>query len=316
MKRSMTLSRNSLPSSFQRKCRKILTSWQLYVLILPALIYLFIFCYKPMSGVIIAFKDFKPGLGIMDSKWVGFKHFTRFLNLPAFWDILTNTLGISIYSLLATFPLPVILALSMNCIECKWFKKTIQTVTYAPHFISTVVIVGMVEILFHPNTGIVNHLVQLFGADPIFFMGKPEYFKHMYVWSGVWQGMGWSSIIYLAALSGVDPSLHEAAEVDGASRWQRVWNIDLPTIIPTIVIMLILNCGKIMNVGFEKAYLMQNPLNLEAAEIISTYVYKIGIIDAQFSFSTAVGLFNSIINIILLLTVNKISSKLTETSLW
>ncbi len=302
--------------AFKRKLKKICSCWQLYALIAPGLIYLMMLCYRPMYGVLIAFKDFKPAQGILGSEWVGFEHFERFLNLPAFWDILGNTLTISIYSLIAGFPIPIILALSMNCIENKRYKKVVQTVTYAPHFISMVVIVGMVEILFHPTTGVVNHFIELLGGESIFFMGKPEYFSHMYVWSGVWQGMGWGSIIYLAALAGVDPNLHEAAQVDGATRFQRVLHIDFPIIIPTIVIMLILSSGRLMNVGFDKAYLMQNPLNIESAEIIATYVYKRGIESAQFSFSTAVGLFNSVVNIILLLSVNKISSKLSENSLW
>ncbi|MEG2087803.1 MAG: ABC transporter permease subunit [Angelakisella sp.] len=289
----------------------------MYLLILPAVIYLLVFCYQPMYGVLIAFKDFKPSLGVWGSPWVGLKHFIKFFNSESFMRTLSNTLLVSIYSLLAGFPIPILLALAMNAVNVKWFKKIVQTVTYAPHFISVVVIVGMIDLLFSPGaSGLVNNFLGLFGVEPIFFLGKSEYFRHLYVWSGVWQGMGWGSIIYLAALAGVDPSLHEAAEIDGASRLQRMWHIDLPCILPTVVIMLILNAGKVMNVGFEKVFLMQNPLNIEAAEVISTYVYQRGLLNAQYSFSTAVGLFNSVVNIILLLIVNKISQTVGETSLW
>lgn len=303
-------------SKSKKRMTQILRSWQLYLLILPTIAYLIFFCYKPMYGVLIAFKDFKPHLGILGSEWVGFKHFSKFFNSPNFLSLLSNTLLLSIYSLVAGFPIPIILALGMNSLDSRGFKKIVQTVTYAPHFISTVVIVGMLNIFLSPTNGIINSFLHCFGQEPIFFMGEPGMFPSLYVWSGIWQGMGWGSIIYLAALSGVDSALHEAAEIDGASRVKRIWHIDIPCIIPTIIIMLIMNAGKIMSVGFEKVYLMQNALNLETSEIIATYVYKRGIINAQYSFSTAVGLFNSVINIVLLLTVNKISNKVSETSLW
>lgn len=318
--KGVTLKINSAETEVLPKNRKllrrILMSWQLYVMLLPAVIYLIIFNYIPMYGVQIAFKNFRPSLGIWDSKWVGFEHFMRFFNSPSFLAILKNTLLLSIYSLAASFPIPILLALAMNSVENKFFKKSVQTITYAPHFISTVVIVGMLSVFLSETAGVANVLMKNLGFNAVGFLTKPDFFRSLYVWSGVWQNMGWSSIIYLAALSSVDPELIEASIVDGANKLKRIWYIDIPCILPTIIMLLILNTGKIMSVGFEKVFLMQNPLNLTTAEVISTYVYKRGLVDSQYSFATAVGLFNSIINIILLSTVNKISKKVSETSLW
>ncbi|WP_246627593.1 ABC transporter permease [Paenibacillus solanacearum] len=293
-----------------------LRNWELYVIISPVLAYYLIFEYFPMYGVQIAFKNFVATKGIWGSPWVGFRHFERFFDSYYFWRLIKNTLGISLFQLAVGFPVPILLALMINEAKSKWFKKTVQTVTYAPHFLSTVVLVGMVVIFLSPQSGIVNQIIVLFGGQPILFMIEPSWFKTIYVTSGVWQQMGWSSIIYLAALAGIDPQLHEAAKVDGATRLQRIWHVNLPGIMPTIVILLILNMGSIMGVGFEKIYLMQNDLTLESSEVISTYVYKSGIIQAQYSFSAAVGLFNSVINMILLVAVNYIARRLNETSLW
>lgn len=232
------------------------------------------------------------------------------------WLLIKNTIGISFYSLIAGFPIPILLALALNEIRTGYFKKTVQMVTYAPHFISTVVMVSIIILMLSPHVGVVDKLFTLLGFPMTNFMGIPEYFKSIYVWSGVWQGMGYSSIIYIAALAGVDPSLYEAAKMDGASRLRKIWHIDLPSLIPVTVIMLILSLGSIMGVGFEKIYLMQNPLNTSASEVISTYVYKVGLIGANFSFSSAVGFFNSIINLILLVIVNGISRKVSQNSLW
>lgn len=289
-----------------------------YFLLLPSLILLIVFTYVPMYGVIIAFKNFKPINGILGSEWVGWYNFERFFSQASFWNILTNTLTLSVYSLLAGFPIPILLALLLNNCELTRFKKTVQMVTYAPHFISTVVFVGMLNIFFAPSMGIIQQFLNLFGmADgPLRVLMEAEAFPHLYVWSGVWQGMGWGSIIYLAALSGVDPSLHEASVVDGANKLQRILYIDLPCIIPTIVTLLILNCGSILNVGFEKVYLMQNSMNLTNSEIISTYVYKMGLLNSQYSYSTAIGLFNSVINMILLLSVDRISKKMGQDGLF
>lgn len=290
-------------------------TWVLYLFVIPAIIYIAIFNYAPLYGIQIAFKDFRPTDGIWGSEWVGMKHFINFFDSYHFWMLLKNTLVLSFYSLLAGFPIPIILALMLNYSRHKKLKKIVQTVTYAPHFISTVVFCGMLFI-FLSGDGVINQFLMLLGIDPILFMNKAEHFKHIYVWSGVFQGMGWSSIIYIATLAGVSPELHEAAIVDGATMFQRMRHIDFPSIIPTTVIMLILNAGQIMNVGFEKAYLLQTPTNIEYSEIISTYVYKVGMQNAQFSYSAAIGLFNNIINFVLLMTVNRVAKKISGTSLW
>jgi putative aldouronate transport system permease protein len=290
--------------------------YQLYLLFLPTLLYVLVFLYGPMYGVLIAFKSFRPHLGILGSPWVGFRHFVRFFNMPTFWTIIGNTIGLSLYHLAAGFPIPILLAIGLNISRNRKFKKTVQTITYAPHFISTVVMVGMLSVFLSPRYGLVNHAIAFLGGERIFFLGEPEMFQSLYVWSGVWQDAGWGTIIYLAALSGIDTSLHEAAIVDGATLRQRVWHIDLPGILPTIVILLVLNLGRVMSVGFEKAYLMQNALNIDRSEIIATYVYKVGLLDAQYSFSASVGLFNSAVNFVLLLTVNRIAKLLGQGGLW
>lgn len=296
--------------------QKFIASWQLYVLILPAFLYFLIFHYGPMYGVQIAFKDYIPGLGIWGSPWVGLKHFTRFFNSYYFGTLLKNTIGISVYALVVGFPLPIILALGLNEVKDGPFKKTIQTVTYAPHFISVVVIVGMIIAFLSPQTGIINHAIKGLGYKPIAFMENPKWFKTIYVLSDVWQSTGWSSVIYMAALSGVDPQLHEAATIDGASRWQRLLYVNLPALVPTMVILLIMNFGGIMSLGHEKVLLMQNPLNMPSSNIISTFTYQQGLLDAHYSYAAAIGLFNSIINAVLLLGVNKVSRKLSDVSLW
>ena len=293
----------------------IVKNWQLYIFILPALLYFLIFSYGPMYGIQIAFKDFIATKGIWGSPWVGFKHFKNFITIHSFKVVIKNTLTLSIYALIAGFPAPIILALLLNEVKSTKFKKLVQNVTYAPHFISTVVMVGMI-IMFLSSTGIVNRFLILLGIEPIFFLTKAQYFSHIYVWSGIWQNVGWSSIIYLAALAGIDPELHEVAIVDGATRLQRIININIPGILPTMIILLILNAGGIMNVGFEKTYLLQNPLNLEYSEVISTFVYKVGLLNAKYSFSAAVGLFNTAVNLVLLITVNKIAKTLSDTHLW
>ncbi|NMA83550.1 MAG: sugar ABC transporter permease [Epulopiscium sp.] len=290
-------------------------SWILYLFVLPPIIYLLIFDYVPLYGIQIAFKNFRPAQGIWGSKWVGFAHFKTFFESYHFWSLLKNTLILSLYSLIAGFPIPIILALLLNHCRFPKLKKSLQTITYAPHFISTVVFCGMI-FMFLSVDGIVNHFLGFLGIDPIIFMSKAEYFRHIYVWSGVFKGMGWSSIIYIATLASVSPDLHEAALVDGATKMQRIIHIDLPSIIPTMVILLILNTGQIMNVGFEKAFLLQTPVNLEFSEIISTYVYKKGIQGAQFSYSAAIGLFNNITNFILLTLVNAGARKANGNSLW
>lgn len=316
--RDISIKNNTL-TIYERYCKakkRIMRHWQLYIILLIPVILVAIFAYGPMYGLQIAFKDYIPSYGISGSQWVGFKHFMNFITSHQFPRLISNTITISLYSLIAGFPIPIILALALNeCTSAK-FKKMVQMITYAPHFISTVVMVGIILLILSPSSGIINQFVQLFGGEPIDFMAKPEWFKSIYVWSGVWQGMGYSSIIYIAALAGIDPTLHEAAIVDGASRWQRIWHVNIPGILPTVTILLIMNFGSIMSVGYEKILLMQNSLNMEKSDVISTFVYRMGLQSAQYSFSAAVGLFNSIINFILLVIVNMIAKKLGETSLW
>jgi putative aldouronate transport system permease protein len=294
--------------------KRALSCWQLYVLILPAIIYLGIFNYGPMYGIQIAFKEFRPSLGIWQSPWIGFSNFIRFVTFPDFLKMIRNTLSITVYQL-ATFPCAVILAIMFNEMHNAKFKKVVQMVTYAPHFLSTVVLCSLVLLMLAPEGPINNALVSL-GLSPVEFMFRPKYFASIYVWSGVWQNIGWGSIIYLAALSGVSPELIEAAKIDGAGRLQVVWHVNIPSILPTIIITFILSTGGMLNVGFEKIFLLQNPLNLDTSRVISTYVYEMGIGGAQFSYASAIGLFNNVVNIILLLTVNAISRKVSEIGLW
>lgn len=292
-------------------------NWMLYLFILPAILYVLLFSYAPMYGVQIAFRNYKPRLGFWGSEWVGLKWFQQFLSMPRFWNILKNTVGISVYSLVCGYPLPILLALILNNIRNERWKKFAQTVTYLPHFISTVIICGMLSMFLSPNSGIINTMLKyLGGSGNTYFLGNPNYFSSIYVWSGVWQGVGWGSILYLAALTGVDPELHDSASVDGANRIKRIWYIDIPSILPTMVITLILNFGSIMSVGYEKVYLLQNNLNITASEVISTYVYKQGLLNQQYSYSSAVGLFNSVINVILLITVNKIADRVSGMGLF
>jgi putative aldouronate transport system permease protein len=289
--------------------------YELYLLLLPTLLYFAIFEYGPMYGLQIAFKNFTPFKGINGSSWVGLAHFQRFFDNYKFWEVLGNTLKISLYELIL-FPIPVILALLINQLTSQRFKKVVQTVTYAPHFISTVVIVGMLYLFLSPRNGIVNQLLVAVGMDSFFFMAKPDWFASIFVWSGVWQNAGWGTIIYLAALTSINPELHESAVVDGATKIKRIIHIDLPGIMPTVIVLLILSVGSFMSVGFEKVYLMQNPLNVSSAEVIQTYVYKSGLIGAQYSYSAAIGMFNSVINCLLLLIINFIAKRAGQSSLW
>ncbi|WP_235947802.1 ABC transporter permease [Paenibacillus glycinis] len=296
--------------------RRILRNWELYLFIAPCMLYFIVFQYVPMYGVQIAFKNFLPSKGIAGSKWVGFDHFERFFNSYYFWDLLWNTFSLSLYELAIGFPLPIILALAFNEVKNGLFKRSVQTVTYAPHFISIVVMAGMIITFLSPSSGILIRIIEWVGLQPAHFLEDPRWFKTVYVLSGVWQSAGWGTIIYLAALSAVDPQLHEAAIVDGASRLKRVLHINIPTIVPTISILLILNVGNILGVGYEKVLLLQNSLNIESSDVISTFVYRSGLLSNQLSFSTAVGLFNSVVNAILLLTVNRIAQKTSDNSIW
>ena len=294
-------------------------NWRLYVFLLLPIAYILLFKYVPMGGVVIAFKDFKMKYGIFGSEWVGLKHFIRFFSTYQCTKVIKNTLIISLYSLVAGFPIPIIFALMMNCVQRERVKKVVQSITCLPHFISTVVMVGIIFQLFNPRTGLYGIIAEaLTGVYPTDINASPNGFRHLYIWSGVWKGFGWGSIIYTAALAGVDPTYHEAAQIDGATRLQRIWHIDLPAIAPTIITMLILRVGDIMSVGFEKVYLMQNGMNLAASEIISTYEYAVGLggSSTNFSYAAAIGLFNSIINLIMIVIVNNVAKKVSDTSLW
>ena len=301
---------------FRRKLRLALGNWELYLFLLPTVAYFLIFRYYPMYGIQIAFRNYKATKGITGSQWVGLKNFERFFSATDFGKLLFNTLSVSVGTLLCSFPVPILLALLLNQMPSRTYKKIVQTVVYAPHFISMVVLVGIISLFFSPSSGIINFLIRSMGGEAIHFMGDPAWFRPLYIGSEIWQNAGWGSILYLAALSSISPELHEAAVVDGANKFQRIWHVDLPGILPTIVIMFILNSGKVMAVGFEKAYLMQTSLNLSASEIIATYVYKRGLLQSQFSFSTAVGPFESVANLILILTVNFISRRVTDSSLF
>jgi len=281
----------------------------------PALVYFAIFHYVPMYGAQIAFKDFTARKGIWDSPWVGFEQFERFFRSFYFWRLLKNTLVLSAYQLVL-FPIPIIFALSLNELRGRRLKKWIQTLTYAPHFVSVVVVVGMLVAFLDPSTGLVNHVITLLGGQPVQFMQDPGWFRHLFVWSGVWQQLGWGSIIYLAALTAVSPELHEAAQVDGASRLRRIWHINLPAIRPTIMVLLILDTGHFMSVGFEKVLLMQNSLNATTSDIIQTYVYSSGLLQAQYSYASAIGLFDSVVGVVLIVIMNQVSKRLTQETLW
>jgi ABC-type polysaccharide transport system permease subunit len=292
--------------------------WPLYVLLLPAITYLLIFNYYPMYGAQIAFRDYAISKGITGSDWVGMKHFIKFVTNYQFSTLLTNTLSISLYSLLISFIVRTVLSLALNSMRLQWYKKTIQTVIYMPHFISTVVMVGILIRFFNPSMGVLSKLIQAMGGTSRDLMGVAKAIPHIYVWSGIWQNAGWSTILFLATLSSVDPELHEAAIIDGATRMKRIWHIDMPTLLPTMAICFIMDCGHIMNVGADKMLLMQNNLNLSTSQIISTYVYSQGIAagSPKYSYATAIGMFNSLVNFMLIVIVNQISKKLNQSSLW
>lgn len=309
---------SSTPRAARRtsRLRRALRSWQLYVLLLPAIIHVILFKYWPMYGAQIAFRNYNPADGFAGSPWAGLEHFARFIGSFQFERVVRNTLTLNSLGLLIAFPVPIILALIVNQLQSERFKKFTQTVLYSPSFISVVVIVGMIHLLFSPRAGLVNNVIELFGGDPIFFMGMPEWFRPLYIGSDIWQNAGFSMIIYLAALTAISPALHEAARVDGANKLQRIWHIDIPGIMPVVTILFILAIGNLFNLGFEKVLLMQTDLNLQTSEVIQTYVYSVGLQQAQFSYSAAIGLFNSLINLVLLLTFNWIARKAGQSSLW
>ena len=303
----------STVSKFLRHCRQ---RWQLFLFVLPALVYILIFHYYPMAGVQIAFRNYTPRGGIWHSDWVGMKWFIRFFKSYQFSRVVSNTLILSLYSMVVSFPLSIITALMINVVRSQRFKKTVQTISYMPHFISTVVLVGMINQMFNPVAGMYGNLYRLFVGSgyPEDLLIRSDLFRHFYVWSGIWQNLGWNTIIYIAALAGADAELHEAAQIDGASRFKRVLHIDFPVLLPTAAIMLILNAGSIMNVGFEKVYLMQKNATLSTSEVISTYIYKTGMSSgtSQFSYASAIGLFNSLINCAMLVIFNRLANRIGD----
>jgi putative aldouronate transport system permease protein len=298
--------------------RRARRSWQLYVMLALPLLYLLLFKYWPMYGVQIAFRTFNVVDGITGSPWVGLANFERFVHSFNFWQIISNTVILSVYSLAAGFPLPILLALALNHINRQWYKKTVQMVGYAPEFISIVVMVGIIFVLLDPRIGMVNQILGLVGIGSIDFMGNAGYFRHIFVWSGVWQHVGFACIIYLAALTSIDPTLHEAAIMDGASKLQRIRDIDLPGIVPAAIVLLILDLGSILSIGFEKVLLMQNPINLQVSEVVDTYVYRVGLAAPlpQFSYAAAIGLFQSVIALVLIVLVNQLARRVEDASLW
>lgn len=297
--------------------RKMGRHWQFYLIVALPMLYFIVFKYIPMYGVLLAFKRYRVSLGIWNSPWVGFYQFEKFFKNPSSLRIMYNTFSLSMYALVSSIPLAVILAIALNETASKTWRKSVQMVTYAPYFISTVVMVAILMQFLDPALGLFNAIRTAFGKDSLNFMGESSYFKHIYVWSALWQNTGYNAIIYLAALTGINPELYEAAKVDGVNKFQKIWYVDLPCIKNTIIIMFIMNMGFIMSLGFEKAFLMQNPLNLQSAEIMSTYVYKMGLINSDFSYSTAIDMVNSVINIILILTFNHLAKmKNKEGGLW
>lgn len=305
-------------SDFSKKTiikKDLVRNRNIYLMLVPVLVYYAIFHYGPMYGLLIAFKDYGMADGVWGSPWVGFAHFQNFFENPYFWRLLRNTLTISVYELLFAFPAPIILALLLNEIRLVMFKRVVQTISYLPHFISIVVVAGML-VDFFARDGLINSIVHFFGYEPIAFWQESGWFRSLYVSSGIWQGIGWGSIIYLAAMSSIDPTLYDAARIDGAGRWKQTVHITIPGIMPTIVILFILNVGSMLAVGSEKIILLYNPLTYETADVISTYVYRKGILGADFGYSAAVGLFNSVISFILLVLANTVSKRVSEHKLW
>ncbi|PZM63850.1 ABC transporter permease [Paenibacillus dendritiformis] len=302
-------------SFLQRVIRDAKLNKYVYLMLLPVVAYYAIFHYGPMYGIQIAFKDYSPALGFLDSPWVGFKYFEEFFNSHFFWRIVRNTLLLSLYELIFSFPAPIILALMLNELRHQLFKRAVQTITYIPHFISIVVIVGMM-VDFLARDGLINNILSWFGVEAVAYLREPGWFRTLYISSGIWQGVGWGTIIYLAAISNIDPSLYEAAKVDGASKWRQVVHITIPGIMSVVIILLILQMGSIMSVSTDKILLMYNSSTYETADVIGTYVYRKGLLEANYSYSTAIGLFNSVINFALLILANTVSRRTSDSKLW
>ena len=313
---SETIGKTKERESFSIRVKK---DWKrnrsLYLMVLPVILFYILFHYKPMYGAIIAFQDYNPRQGVTGSEWVGFDQFIRFFTSPYFGRLVKNTLLLSVYGIIFGFPAPIILALLLNELRAKRFKKTVQTITYLPHFISLVVVTGIIKD-FTQSTGLINDIIVMFGGERSSLIQNPALYRTIYIVSDIWQGIGWGSIIYLSALSGVDQQLDEAASIDGAGRWKQLLHVTLPGIAPTIVIMLIMRMGQLLGTGYEKTILLYNEATYETADVIASYIYRVGILERNWSYSTAIGLFNSVINLALLIATNKISRRVSETSLW
>lgn len=313
---SETIGKTKERESFSIRVKK---DWKrnrsLYLMVLPVILLYILFHYKPMYGAIIAFQDYNPRQGVTGSEWVGFDQFIRFFTSPYFGRLVKNTLLLSVYGIIFGFPAPIILALLLNELRARRFKKTVQTITYLPHFISLVVVTGIIKD-FTQSTGLINDIIVMFGGERSSLIQNPALYRTIYIVSDIWQGIGWGSIIYLSALSGVDQQLYEAASIDGAGRWKQLIHVTLPGIAPTIVIMLIMRMGQLLGTGYEKTILLYNEATYETADVIASYIYRVGILERNWSYSTAIGLFNSVINLALLIATNKISRRVSETSLW
>ena len=289
---------------------------RLYIMLIPFVMFYIIFQYKPMTGLVIAFKDYNVFTGINESPWVGFQNFQRFFFSPYFFRTLKNTIIISLYDIIFGFPAPIILALLFNELRCKWFKSAVQTITYVPYFISSVIVAGMVTTFLSPSSGLINNIIELFGGERKYFLTQPQYFRGIFTITNIWKSVGFGSIVYLAALTSIDVSMYEAAVLDGAGKWKQVIHITLPSILPTIIMMLIMKIGNILNVGYEMIILLYQPATYETADVINTYVYRVGLVEAQYSLAAAVGLFNGLVGMILVCGANYFSKRLTEYSLW
>lgn len=309
-------SKVEIRDKLKRNWKQILKDYQLYVMLIPFVLYFALFVYRPMGGLQIAFKDYSVYKGIEGSPWVGLENFRTFFESPYSWRLIRNTLLISLYGLIFAFPSSIVLALLLNEVRCKLFKSTVQTFTYLPHFISTVVIAGMVTSFLAPSNGLINIIIEMFGGEKVYFLSQAKYFRTIYTVMGIWQGVGYGSIVYLAALSGIDQELYEACTIDGGGKLKQLWHITLPGLLPTIVTMLIIRIGNIMNVGYESIILLYQPSTYETADIISTYMFRMGLEEGNYSLSAAVGMFNSVIGFVLVIAANKISNKLAGSGIW
>ncbi|KMK78072.1 ABC transporter permease [Alkalihalobacillus pseudalcaliphilus] len=308
---------NALPKKVTPKKKNVLIKhWDLYLIMVPGILFFLIYRYVPMWGVVIAFQDYSVFAGISGSEWVGWKHFERMFETEEFYRIFSNTLLISLYKLFWGFPAPIIVALMLNELRNMLYKRTIQTVIYMPHFLSWVIVGGIMINILEPSTGIINQFISFLGFEPIYFIADDSWFRTVLVTSDLWKSVGWGTILYLAALAGINPQLYEAARVDGANKWQQTWHITLPSLLPTIVILFILQMGNILEVGFEQVFILLNPLVYNVGDVFETYVYRVGITQGQFSYTTAVGLFKSVIALILVVGANKIAKKLGQNGLW